>query len=143
MTADLVVDSGVAVKWVSPEPLSDKARLILDDFQAGQLTLHAPDLLTSETGNVIWKKHVFQGVAAVDALLMLDTLRNIPITIHAGGPLLSTAYHLAVTHRRTVYDMLYVALSLELGSRFVTADDRLYNAINATFPNIVRLADWS
>lgn len=39
---NLVVDASVAIKWFIPEPLSVEARRILDDYQAGSLSLLAP-----------------------------------------------------------------------------------------------------
>lgn len=56
--------------------------------------------------------------------------------------LLDDAYRLAVAHKRAFYDMLYLALSLRVGCQFVTADERLVNAIGAAFPNVIWLADW-
>ncbi len=58
---NLVVDSSVAVKWFVVEPYSTEARLILDAYQNGVLSLLAPDLINAEFGNIIWKKHIFQG----------------------------------------------------------------------------------
>ena len=48
----------------------------------------------------------------------------------------------AVIHRRTVYDMLYVALSIREGCQFVTADERLVNALGGAIPNVIWLANW-
>ncbi len=64
--ADLVVDSSVAVKWFVPEPYSAEARRILDGYKNGTLSFLAPDLINPEVGNIIWKKHIFQGLAVSD-----------------------------------------------------------------------------
>lgn len=37
---------------------------------------------------------------------------------------------------------LYLALSEREGCRFVTADERLANAVRAALPDVVWLADW-
>ena len=142
MIDQLVVDSSVAVKWVAHEPYSVEARRILSDYQAGLITLLAPDLIHAEVGNIIWKKRMFQGITDADAQQMLDAYRALPITLIPITTLLDSAYRLAVIHRRTVYDMLYVALSTQKGCQFVTADERLVNAIGAAFPNIVWLPTW-
>jgi hypothetical protein len=47
-----VVDASVAIKWFLPEIHSDAALRLL----AGEHTLHAPDLIFSEFGNVLWKR---------------------------------------------------------------------------------------
>jgi len=43
----------------------------------------------------------------------------------------------------TVYDMLYVALSIQRQCQFVTADERLVNAIAHTFPTVIWISNWS
>jgi predicted nucleic acid-binding protein len=68
--ANLVVDASVAIKWFVAEPLSIEARRILDDYQAGTLSLVAPDLINAEFGNIVWKKRIFQGLGADDASSM-------------------------------------------------------------------------
>ena len=100
--SQLVVDSSVVVKWFVVEPYSTEARRILNDYQAGVLTLLAPDLLYAEVGNIIWKKHIFQGMTAVDAQLVIDTFRTMTFVQTSTAALLDSAYRLAVIHRRTV-----------------------------------------
>jgi predicted nucleic acid-binding protein len=38
--------------------------------------------------------------------------------------------------RRSVYDCLYLALTLERGCELVTSDERFFNAIGSKFPQI-------
>ena len=47
-----VVDASVAIKWFLPEIHSDAALPLL----AHKHLLHAPDLIFSEFGNVLWKR---------------------------------------------------------------------------------------
>ena len=79
--AIVVVDSSVVIKWLISEPYSIEARRLLNDYQAGTLTFLAPDLLSAEIGNIIWKKQRFQGMAAADAQLLLDTFRTLTFTL--------------------------------------------------------------
>jgi predicted nucleic acid-binding protein len=139
---NLVVDSSVVTKFLTVEPYSTEARRVLADYQAGNLTLLAPDLINAEVGNIIWKKHVLQGLDVADAQLLLDTFRTLAIPLTPTAALLDSAYRLAVIHRRTVYDMLYVALSISAGCQFVTADERLVNALGGAIPNVIWLANW-
>ena len=44
---------------------------------------------------------------------------------------------MAVTHQRTVYDALYLALSLREQCPWVTADERVVNALASTFLQII------
>ena len=138
----LVVDSSVAVKWFVVEPYSTEARRILDAYQNGLLSFLVPDLISAEFGNIIWKKHIFQGLAASDAQDILDRFRQLQFTFTPTAEFLEDAYKIAVTHRRTVYDALYLALSVRENCQFVTADEKLVNAVGAAFPNLVWLAKW-
>jgi predicted nucleic acid-binding protein len=140
--SQLVIDSSVVIKWFVVEPYSTEARRLLTEYQTGTLTLLAPDLLNAEIGNIVWKKHILQGMAAGDAQLIIDTFRAMPLVQTPTSTLLDNAYRLAVTHQRTVYDVLYVALSLQAACQFITADEKLVNAINAALPNTVWLGNW-
>jgi predicted nucleic acid-binding protein len=139
---NLVVDSSVAVKWFVVEPYSTEARRILDAYQNGLLSFLAPDLINAEFGNIIWKKHIFQGLAASDAQDILDKFRQLQFTFTPMADLLEDAYKIAVAHQRTVYDALYVALSVRENCRLVTADEKLVNALGSSFPNLVWIANW-
>jgi predicted nucleic acid-binding protein len=139
---NLVVDSSVAVKWFVVEPYSTEARRILDAYQNGLFSFLAPDLINVEFGNIIWKKHLFQGLAASDAEDMLDRFQQLQFTFTATTELLEDAYKIAVAHRRTVYDALYLALGVRENCRVVTADEKLVNAVGSNFPNLVWIANW-
>ncbi|MFN8487219.1 MAG: type II toxin-antitoxin system VapC family toxin [Caldilineaceae bacterium] len=140
---ELVIDSSVVIKWFVPEPYSSEAQLILNQFQQGTLDLLSPDLLYAEIGNILWKKQRTQGLPANAATAILQQFRAIPFAITPCADLLDSAYRLAITHQRTVYDSLYLALSLREGCTFVTADERLVNALTPHFPNVVWLANWT
>jgi predicted nucleic acid-binding protein len=139
----LIVDSSVAVKWFVIEPYSTEALRILDQYRNGIISFLAPDLINAEFGNIIWKKHVLQGMAGSDAQNIMDDFRALPLTIVPTATLLDDAYKLAVKHQRTVYDSLYLALSLVEGCQFVTADEKFVNAVGSSFPSIISLANWS
>jgi predicted nucleic acid-binding protein len=139
---DLIVDSSVAVKWFLPETYSAEASRILTEYDNGALSFMAPDFIYAEFGNVVWKKLIFQGVDANAADTAIAKFQQLKISLTSTASLLDDAYRLAVTHKRSVYDSLYLALSLRAGCRFVTADEKLVNAIGSAFPNVVWLANW-
>ena len=41
----VVIEASVAVKWFVVEPYSNEARRVLDTYQSGKASFHAPDLL--------------------------------------------------------------------------------------------------
>lgn len=138
----LVVDSSVALKWFFAEPHSTEARRVLDGYLNGSLSFLAPDLLNAEFGNVVWKRRVFHGLDAADALDVVNSFRALQFSFVSAASLLADAFRIASAHKRTVYDSLYLALSVREGCRLVTADERLVNAVGASFPNLVWVANW-
>ncbi len=139
---DLVVDSSVAIKWFVPETFSAEADRILLAHDQGALAFTAPEVIYAEFGNIVWKKHLFQGLSASDADFALARFQQLNFSVTSDAALLDEAYRLAVMYKRTVYDSLYLALSLRVGCQFVTADERLVNAVGATFSNVIWLANW-
>ena len=141
-TVKVVVDSSVAIKWVVEEPYSAHARRVLDAYEAGALLLLVPDLFYAEVGNIVWKKQRFQGLATKDADEILAAFRLVSFVAFPSADLLDDAYRLAVKHGRTVYDALYLALSLRESCPWVTADERVVNALASTYRGIVWVAAW-
>lgn len=109
MATELVVDSSVAIKWSVIEPLVTEATAILQAYQAGALTLLAPDLIYAELGNIVWKKQTMQGLAAADAQRIISDILGLQLMTTPSAELFADGYRLAVAHRRTVYDALYLA----------------------------------
>ncbi len=123
-----VVDASVAVKWYIPEVHSDNAaRLLNEDCQ-----LNAPDLLLLEFGNILWKKHVRNELDESDVKSIIRAISVVPLQIHQSQALLEGAVEIAIQTKRTVYDCLYLALAIWLKCQFLTADDRLVNALQTT-----------
>lgn len=139
----IVVDSSLVVKWYVPQPYSSKAREILNAYQDGNLLLLAPDLIYAEVGNIIWKLQRFQGLSETDAQAILNAFQLVTFVLTPAASLLNDAYCLAVSHQRTVYDALYVALSLRQQCQFVTADEKLVNAVSSTFQDVILFTNWS
>jgi predicted nucleic acid-binding protein len=142
LTDRLIIDSGVMIKWFVAEQYSAEARRILADYDQGALALMAPDLIYAEIGNILWKKQRFQGFPAATAARILSDVQRYSISITPTAALLDDAYQLAITYGRTVYDSLYLALSRREACRFVTADERLVNAVGAALPQVVWVANW-
>lgn len=120
-----VADASVAVKWYVPEIHSDEALRLLEPGNE----LHVPDLMLAEVGNILWKKARHAEISSAQARRIARALLAAPLHVHATAPLLDGALDLALRADRTVYDGLYVALAVALDIPLVTADRRLFHAL--------------
>ena len=135
-----VLDSSVAVKWTLTEADSDKARRLRDQFQQGQHQLIAPDWFILEVQNILGKaaaRSIITEQEAVQGFALI--MRDAPI-LRPSVPLSSSAFQLALTHRRAVYDCLYLALALREKCELVTADDALVRQLQPIHGCLVSLA---
>jgi predicted nucleic acid-binding protein len=121
----VVVDASVVIKWLVPEIHSEAAGRLLD----GERELWAPDLLWAEVGNVVWKKWRLGELPAPTAVALLADFRRLPLSIHSSDPLFEAAWEIAQSLGRTFYDSLYLALALGHGCPLVTADLKLWRAL--------------
>lgn len=142
MSGELVIDSSVVVKWFVDETLDDIAKLIRSEWKARRVVCFVPDLMFVEMGNIIWKKRRKNEITSDDASLVIDGLQRLPWRVTSTESLLENAYKIATQRDRTVYDSCYLALAQRLGCPFVTADDRLANAVAPHIPNVIKLSDW-
>jgi predicted nucleic acid-binding protein len=123
-----IVDSSVVAKWFLPEEHSDEARALL----TGAVELIAPDLMPIEVASVAWKRVQRGELTAEEATALVHDLVTLPVRIEPSDNLIESALELALVTKRTVYDCLYVALAVAHDCEFVTADERLVNALAAT-----------
>lgn len=139
---EIVVDSSVAIKWYIVEQHSTEAHRLLNEYQSGKIDVVAPDLLACEIGSIVWKRCQFQGLSSTDAQRILNAFKIVKFGMTSTLDLLDDTFQLAMAHKRTVYDMMYLALSIRKSCDFVTADQKLFNAINAAYPNVLWIANW-
>ena len=121
-----VVDASIAVKWVIPEVLSDKADRVRD----GEDDVLAPDLLLVEVANALWKKTAAEEISAREADAAFDLVRRSGIDLRPTAPLLPRAMDLARRLGHPVNDCVYLALAEREDAAFVTADQRLLRRLS-------------
>jgi predicted nucleic acid-binding protein len=120
-----VVDASVAIKWFLPEIHSDAALRLL----AGEHALHAPDLIFSEFGNVLWKRVRKREISKAEASATIEALLSVPLRVQSSQALIPLALEIACSENRTVYDSLYLAAAIVHQFPVVTADAKLYRAL--------------
>ena len=113
----------VALKWLLEEPGSDAAEELLEK------DLAAPSLWLLEAENALWRRTVRWELTQAEAEERLTELAKAPV---ASVPLeqdLPEAMRLALQLNHPVYDCLYLALAMRLGTYVVTAHTRFGKAV--------------
>ena len=115
----IILDASVILRWFIEEEQSDKARKIQDDYLVDKLDIAVPDLLLYEVANALRFNKSFE-VDEIDQVL--TSLSDLGIKVlPINYALVGEAARLAYNYELTVYDAIYVELSLKLGAEFVTA----------------------
>lgn len=134
-----VVDASVALMWFfresDDEPHAGRAVAVLQDVDAGRLTLVQPPHFLAEVAAVLARK----GPATAQANLL--DLQMIEWQVVESPAIYATAVDLSVALRRHLFDTLYHATALHTeGATFITADNAYYGKARG-HPRITRLQD--
>jgi predicted nucleic acid-binding protein len=133
----VVVDASVAVKWFLPEngeAYVAEALALLDKYDENEVGIVVPDLFYVEIASAIWKAVRVGRVPQEFGDRAIHLLTQREFATIPSFKLLANAYQIAMTHGRTVYDSLYVALAVQTKSQLITADERLANSLAAHLP---------
>jgi predicted nucleic acid-binding protein len=129
----LVIDASIAVKWLIEEdgtPLALALRRRVRPI--------APDLLTAECANILWKKVRRGELSQEEALLAARLLQAMEIELAPTHSLLEAATRIAIELDHPAYDCLYLAVAAHRSCRFVTADQRLLRKLREGYGNRFR-----
>lgn len=137
----LVIDAGVAVKWLVEEDGSDAANRLLN----GNKDLYAPRPMAAEVANALWRKARLSELEQDAADALMTGLSEMPVRWSADETVCAEAVRLAVALDRPVYDCVYLALAHRLDAQLATADARFTIALASTVHSdvVTRLADYS
>lgn len=124
----IVVDASIAVKWFVVEQDHVSALQLLDQ----EHVLIAPDLIFSETTNVLWKK-VRKGEATTEQCeRAVGSLSDFFQGVISSAGVISNAFKLATRLDHSVYDCVYLACAQGSGAKLATADKRFISRIRAS-----------
>jgi len=133
----VVIDASVAAKWFLPsadENLTHEAADFLKRYSSGEIGFVVPDLFWAELANIFWKAIRQRRWSRSDGVAAIAAMRERKFPTVAAKTLLEDAFEIATAFDRSVYDSLYVALAIASKTHFVTADEKLANALAARLP---------
>jgi predicted nucleic acid-binding protein len=132
-----IVDASVAAKWVLPsldEPYAAEAVSLLDQYTRGETELFVPDLFWPELGNLLSTACGRGRITEAQARQGLESTLAFDFPSTPTASLVADAFTIARAYGGSVYDAVYVALSMSTNRPLVTADERLANSLAAHFP---------
>ncbi len=131
-----VLDCSVAAKWVLPEPDRAPALQLYSRYEAGEISLIAPDLLLAEFASLVAKRHRRKQISADQAREAFSLMKRCAPRLVDMHPRLVRALDLSLRHHLSLWDCVYLALALEYRCPFLTADQRLFRAGTARHPSL-------
>jgi predicted nucleic acid-binding protein len=109
-------------------------------FAGGRLIVL--DLGLVEVAQALWKLFHRGQLPSHEVPNLFAQVVGQPVHVLPACPLIPKAIDLATRYDRSVYDCLFVALTLDLGVPGVTSDEPLYRAVHADYPQIHLLRHW-
>ncbi len=116
----IVVDASLLSAFILGEPGWEKLAKYLKHCCS-------VNLIVAETSNAIWKhykKNVITFNSAVKKFEVLKKMINVNITLVNEEPLIDKAFSISINRDITIYDSLYIALSLEKKMPLATLDEK-------------------
>ncbi len=142
MAAKFVIDASVVVASLLPdEPYREAALRFLAQFLTDNLELVTTSLLKYELTNALWRAVRTGRVRVEDAEAALEAFENFNIAEREVAAI--EALRLACRYDRSAYDAAYLALAQAEQAPLITADRRLYNALQDRFNLLVWVGDRS
>jgi predicted nucleic acid-binding protein len=135
----IVPDASVILKWrldSANEPDAARARVLLERWRDGDLTLLVPSLWAYEVGAVLHRKVPNDALESLLALMDLG-LEELPLD----RALAQSAARLSTRFAVTFYDAAYLAAAERRGGTLVTADARFAARLPES-DSVVLLRDW-
>jgi len=138
----LVLDTSAILKWVLNEEDSEKARRILDAYVDGALELIAPSLVFPEAGNVLARMVRRGKLTSQAARACFRMVLEYSPAIQDSSDLHELSLELALEHRQSHYDCLFLALARAQNCKLITADEKFFRGMRQAFPEIQLLRDY-
>jgi predicted nucleic acid-binding protein len=144
MTSWVVIDSGVLLATVLPDPVSTQADAIFQHLRENHIAIAVPALFRYELAAVI-RKHVHRGTLTSDeGREALDIVLSQRVNVVMSDNMLRRGYALAERlERPTAYDSQYLAVAEFLGCPLWTTDQRLVNSVSAVMPSVKWIGTFS
>lgn len=124
----ITIDASAIIKVIITEEDSELAKKAFSKITENGEPLLSPNIVFSEVMNGLWKHHVLiKDINARKLEMAKSSLDNIydNLGISSQTELAEDALKIAINHKITFYDSLYVALSIRMRAPLLTFDGPL------------------
>jgi predicted nucleic acid-binding protein len=129
------LDTSVAVKWFLEEEDSDKAKDILNYYEAKEIELFAPDLLLVELANVLHYNRCYNSNEIAN--IVTNVRQNLSFIL-LNDHIIAKALQLSAKFEVPVYDTVFLAIAVQSNQPLITADSRMYRKLDEeTSANVI------
>jgi predicted nucleic acid-binding protein len=135
-----VIDVSIAVKWFVAERDSDKAITLRDTYQREKIELVAPNLIYYEVANAL-RFHPYYKSTEANLLDSVTALRDMQIAVDPSTDIWLQAFDISLSQDISVYDAIYMAMSVVLDARLITSDKKLAEKLSQPMRNRLTLLE--
>lgn len=145
MSQTVVIDTSLALKWITQEEDSEIAQVLLDKWISEKKVLLAPALLLYEVTNALYRK-ALKGIISLDdakqgvqAILEIEMQFDYPEHAELCWKSIEIAKRFNLP---AAYDAQYLALAENEDCELWTADTRLWNSVQGKFKWVRWLGEY-
>ncbi len=137
MTAAVVVDASIAIKWLVEEDHSGEADQLLIAWDRDNTRVTAPHLLPTEVANGLYQRVRRGHISLASAVQLEAAFLEKDIALVQSAHIHLRAMRIAsALAQNAVYDAHYLALAEALDCELWTADQRFYQAAADGFSRV-------
>jgi len=119
----------VIVKWFVAERGTEEALTLRDSYIRGDLELLSPSLIYYEVTNAL-RHHPHYRLTETELLDAIKALKGLQILTEPTTEMWLKTFEVSISEKVTIYDAVYIAMSLVFDAKLVTSDERLFEKLS-------------
>ena len=131
MVQAYIIDTSALIQAFVEDEFTKQALTLIKNVFLQGITLHTPEFVLLECGNIVWKRTQFNNLALTSALTAIKKIQSVPIKYHFALNYLPRAVEIGVQNQLAIYDSIVVTLAEALKLPLITHDKRQLDVAKA------------